>query len=89
MIENADDLAEILRWEDSSSNEGVQKKLFLELSEQEQSVVNCMRKSGESSMHSLISALDLSPGRISGILLELEFKGLVRCLPGNRYLLTE
>jgi len=89
LIENADDLAEILRWEENSKSDGIQKKLFLELTEQEQTIVNCMRKTDESSMHYLISSLDMSPGKISGILLELEFKGLVRCLPGNRYLLTE
>jgi DNA processing protein len=88
LIESADDLLRFMNWEkqDGVSKENVQTTLFLDLSDEEQAVVSVLRqKSDGVQLNELAIQLEKPVSKISSMLLEMEFKGVVRCLPGNLY----
>ncbi|MDD4969128.1 MAG: DNA-processing protein DprA [Paludibacter sp.] len=88
LIESADDILRFMNWErlDSSSSPAVQTALFMDLSEEEQIIVSTLRQYQEGIQFNELAILLEKPiSKISSMLLEMEFKGLVKCLPGNVY----
>ena len=88
LIETADDLLRFMNWEkqDSGSKENVQTTLFLDLSVEEQAVVSVLRQNLDGvQLNELAIQLEKPVSKISSMLLEMEFKGVVKCLPGNVY----
>lgn len=86
MIESAEDIAYIMRW-DEISNQPVQAQLFVELSERDQTVVDYIRAHKELPIDMLQHLMQIPASELSSILIQLEFKGIVRPLPGKRYML--
>ena len=88
LIESADDLLKIMNWEktDSISIPIVQTALFQDLSEEEQGIITTLRQHPEGVQVNEMALKLVKPiSKISSLLLELEFKGLVKCLPGGMY----
>jgi len=88
LIESADDLLKIMNWEktDSISIPIVQTALFQDLSEDEQGIITTLRQHPEGVQVNEMALKLVKPiSKISSLLLELEFKGLVKCLPGGMY----
>ncbi len=89
MIEKAADIGYVMRWEAANrQTNGVQRHLFLDLNENEQQVVELLRAEEYLSSDTLTHQLKMSPGQLAGLMLEMEFKGIVKALPGNRYTLV-
>jgi len=86
MIESAADIAYIMRW-DEISNQPVQRQLFVELSDREQSIVDYIRSHKELPIDGLQHLMQIPASELSSALIQLEFKGIVRPLPGKRYML--
>jgi len=87
MVESAEDIVGIMRWEQLDETKNIQKQLFVELSEREQKVVDILKNENEMAIDKLSYSTQMLPSEISSLLLELEFKGLVKTLPGKRYVL--
>lgn len=88
LIESADDILRFMNWakQDSTSTAAVQTSLFLDLSDDEKEMVTLLRKNADGiQVNELGIALSKSFSNISSLLLEMEFKGVVRCLPGGIY----
>jgi len=86
LIENLKDLEYFLGWERGNSQPPPrQKLLFAELSEEEEQIVNVLKREEKISPDSLGLILKWSVSKVSSILLNLEFEGLVRNYPGNLY----
>ena len=88
LIESADDLLKFMNWEktDSTSIPIVQTALFQDLSEEEQGIISTLRQHPEGvQVNEMALKLEKPISKISSLLLELEFKGLVKCLPGGMY----
>ncbi len=86
LIENAEDLEYVLGWEAPAKNmQPVQKQLFIELTGEEQSVVDLLKPGDKVDLDALALTLGLPVRKVSALLLELEFKGVVVALPGNQY----
>ena len=86
LIENADDLEYIMGWEVNRYKEKtVQRELFNELGDAEKSIVSLLSENGELSINELSSRLNVPISKVSPMLLNLEFEGIIKCLPGNRY----
>ncbi|MDX2135144.1 MAG: DNA-processing protein DprA [Saprospiraceae bacterium] len=79
------DLAEAMGWEVAGKRKPQQARLFVELSPEESALMEVLQKRPETGIDELSYDVALAPGRIAALLLELEFKGLVRTLPGKRY----
>lgn len=89
LIESTDDIIRFMSWE-KERNEGnkpeIQTALFHDLSEDEQLVFSTLRQYPDGLQLNELSLKTASPvSKISSLLLGMEFKGLVKCLPGNLY----
>jgi len=63
----------------------VQKTLFSELDDTEQKIYELIMKEGELTIDQICRSLDSPISKLSSQLLQMEFKGLIRCYPGNVY----
>lgn len=88
LIESADDVMRYMNWEkqNESATTNIQTTLFLDLSDEEQNIVSTLRQFSEGlQLNELAIKLENPVSKISSLLLEMEFKGIVKCLPGNLY----
>lgn len=88
LIESADDLMRIMNWESDGKGKGgmIQPTLFVELSDDEEFMVDLLRKYPDGVQVNELAVLSGKPfSKVSSLLLELEFKNMVKCLPGNFY----
>jgi DNA processing protein len=81
------DLPKLMGWDaDVSSKQ--QPKLFYDLNKDEEMVMTVL-KTSKDLPHDVIAYMSsMTPGKVSEHLLDLEFKGLVRSLPGKRFALA-
>ncbi|MDR0418597.1 MAG: DNA-processing protein DprA [Prevotellaceae bacterium] len=85
LIESAADVAYALNW-NSPEHQSTQLPLFnLELSENEQCIVDSMKDVPNKSIDDICRDTGLTVAVASAVLLSLEFNGLVRTLPGKSY----
>ncbi|WP_299580805.1 DNA-processing protein DprA [uncultured Sunxiuqinia sp.] len=88
MIENLDDLEYAMGWQQAIDRPSkIQKQLFVELTAEEQQLVDVLDVQ-EVYIDQLCSKVKMPMGKVSSILLALEFKGLVISLPGKMYKLS-
>jgi DNA processing protein len=86
LIENAADLAYAMNWElPGERPKVVQPSLFVELSDAEQAVADFLKPREEAGIDELTYALEMNSSQMAALLLNLEFKGVIRSLPGKRY----
>ena len=88
LAESAEDVVKIMGWELDKPQIPVQAQMFQELNPAEQKVVDILQQIEEVSIDRLTYEAQLTPGQMAGLLLGLEFKGVVRPLPGKRYMLA-
>jgi len=84
-VESAEDIENSLNWQPEKSKPPLQKTLFSELSEPEQKIYELIMKEGELTIDSICRALEIPIYKLSPLLLQMEFKGVVKCYPGNVY----
>lgn len=88
LITSAKDLVEAMGWDYTSSDKKktVQRQLFPELSEEEERIVNQLKKMPEGlQINTLVVETDIPVNKMSALLFELELKGVVRVLAGGVY----
>jgi len=86
LVQSAQDIRYIMGWDESpTKNPEIQKQLFIELNPDEEAVVNILREHGESSIDLISLRAGLSISKVTSMLLNLEFKGVVKNLPGKMY----
>jgi DNA processing protein len=85
LVENADDIEFLLGWKEEKAKQPVQRTLFSDLDDTERGIYELLLKQGEMDIDSICRTLDLQVFKLSSILLQMEFKGLVKCYPGNVY----
>jgi DNA processing protein len=93
LAENAEDVATTLRWEAKKTEtekrgHSVQQELFRELTEQEKHIIDIIHKEEEIGVDQLSYQTKILNSELASLLLNLEFKGIVRSLPGKRYVLS-
>ncbi len=88
LIENAQDLCSVMGWEKKAKPERVQKQLFVELDEEEKRIIDSLTDKESLLIDELIGLCQMPNSMMAMHLLQLEMKGLVRSLPGNRIELT-
>ncbi len=85
MITKAEDLADMMNWGKDGRQKAVQKQLFINLSTEEQKVVDVLN--GKDSVHAdeLFYTTGLANSQLAATLLQLEMQGLIKSLPGKLY----
>ena len=86
LMESVEDIKYIMRWE-TEEPKAKQRSLFVELTEVERKIVEILRGKESIPIDNLIFQLKLSPSIVSMNLLNLEFQGIIKTLPGKRYML--
>lgn len=85
LIESYADISYLLGWQQEEVKAAKQAKLFLEFTEEELLLINYLKEKGNLPIDELCYATRLSMSKASGYLLNLEFNGVVRTLPGKIY----
>ncbi|MNQ01382.1 hypothetical protein D3C85_140410 [compost metagenome] len=85
VLTSAADLIYILNWELEKESKPVQKQLFVTLDSEEQKVYDYLLKTGKEVMDIIALHCDFPIYKISGLLLNMELKGVIRPLPGKLF----
>jgi DNA processing protein len=87
LIEQAADIAYVMRWEEAERSQPKQTQLFVEMTEEEKLIVNLLQEHEGATIDHLTFATQIKGSTLAGLLLNLEFKGMIKTLPGKRYTL--
>jgi len=90
LVETAEDVFREMRWlpkdqEMAGNNKSVQRKLFVELTSEEQAVFNLLTQSEHLHLNAIGIELNMPVSKLSVVLFNLEMKGVVRSLPGGMF----
>jgi len=85
LIESALDVANLLNWETNKKSANVQSSFFIKFEPNELLIAKQLETQGELSIDVLALLCKMPVSKISSTLLEMEFKGIVKCLPGKLF----
>lgn len=85
LAECSDDIEYFLGWKPEKSRPAIQRTLFADLDESEKQIFELLSKEGDLTIDTICRSLDIPVHKLSSMLLQMEFKGLLRCSPGNLY----
>lgn len=88
LIETAEDLLKALNWiqpEGSAKALKKQRQLLLNLSDDEQTIYNCLNQAQELDIDTLTLQTQLNSSVLAALLLEMEMNDIILSLPGKRY----
>jgi DNA processing protein len=85
LLTSAADIVYILNWDLEEKSKPVQKQLFVTLENDEQKIYDYLLKSGKEILDIIALECDFPIYKISGILLNMELKGVIRPLPGKLF----
>lgn len=89
LVTGPQDVIDIMGWQtESKSPKILQPRLFVDLSAEEESLVNLLQKEGPMPIDSIGLKAGLTASKCSSMLFTLEFKGVIRALPGKIYQLA-
>lgn len=85
LLQSAQDIIYLMGWEKADQNPRRQRRLFVELTEDEKRIVDLLSTNEQLGIDKLCIESQLSATNVVSALLNLEFEGLVKCLPGKVY----
>jgi DNA processing protein len=85
LARNSMDIIEAMNWQLEEKNRVQQRALFVELNPREEKIMMLLKTKPELTLDTIGYLSSLTVSEVSSDLLSLEFKGLVRSLPGRRF----
>lgn len=86
LLQSADDIAYLMGWDKKPTKQNAtQAQLFRDFTSDEMLVINALREKGDLDIDSLLITTGLLPSKAAALLLNMEFEGFIRCLPGKVY----
>jgi len=86
ILTSAKDLAEALNWELSSKQpKAIQKQLFIDLSKEEQTIVDFLQKNEKTHIDSIALDCNIPVYKLATLLFNMEMKGVIRPLQGKLF----
>ncbi|MCK4360783.1 MAG: DNA-processing protein DprA [Bacteroidales bacterium] len=85
LVQSAEDIKYIMGWEIMKKKTKKQQRLFIKLSPEEETIVNILKEKQELGIDKISSLSKLSASKVASALLNLEFEGIIKCLPGKVY----
>jgi len=85
LLTGAADLVYMLNWDLQTQTQPVQQRLFVSLDDSEQKVYDFLMQKGKELLDIIALKCDLPIHKLSGILLNMELKGVIRPLPGKLF----
>ena len=87
LIESAEDMVKFLRWDVAGKAAPIQRSIFVDLPPEEDVLFQLLKDSSHVSLDDLSRISKMPVATVSALLLSLEFKGIVKTLPGKNYAL--
>ena len=87
IYKDAETFAFLMGWADYQVKPKPQRELLVELNEDERLILNLFQEREEWMIDEVVHQLNLNTSRIAALLLELEFKGVIKNLPGKKFTL--
>lgn len=89
LLQSVKDLEYLMGWETKEGKkQSRQKKMFVELNSDEKVLVDIITGDGSLAIDLLCLKSKMSTSKVASTLLNLEFSGVIKCLPGNVYQLN-
>ena len=85
LIQTASDLEKFMNWDTQLNTRTVQQKLFTSLTSDEEQIINVLRAEDSVYINALATKSKIPLQKLLGLLIQLEFKGLIHSLPGSHY----
>lgn len=85
LAESGQDIAYIMGWDDKPIQKKSQAELFVQLSDEENTILEIIKESKEIGIDQLVIKCGLPTSKVAAALLNLEFEGIVKSLPGKQY----
>ena len=85
LLTTADDIARMLNWDLHRTLKIKQVKLFIELEEDEQKVVDYLFKSGKQTLDVIALSCVIPVYKLAPMLVQMELKGVIKPLPGKMF----
>ncbi|MEI7502587.1 MAG: DNA-processing protein DprA, partial [Paludibacter sp.] len=85
LVDSAEDIIYLLGWNTTKSKKPIQKELFVDLTDEEKTIYNYLKGENNLNIDAMCRKLDIPVSKASSILLSMEFKGVVKSLPGKIY----
>jgi DNA processing protein len=85
MITKAEDLSELMNWDNEKKPRAVQKQLFINFSPEEQKIIDLLQTRDSVHADELFHHTGLPSSMLAATLLQLEMQGLIKALPGKFY----
>src|SRR5690625_649227 len=81
----AEDIIYLLNWDIEKEKSKPQTQLFVDLSPEEEKIIEALRKLGKAELDDLALESKMPGYKVASYLLNLELNNLIRPLPGNQY----
>jgi DNA processing protein len=85
LLTDAQELVELMGWEEKKSKVKMQKELFIELSNEEKMIVNILKEKDGTHIDELNLRSGLTSSSVAAAILNLELQNVVSSLPGKLY----
>ena len=85
LIESVADLEYVMNWSSGSKPDAVQPRLFNDLAPEEKTIVDLLQHEGETAIDQICLKTGMAVNKVSPTLLNLEFAGIVKVMPGKVY----
>ena len=85
LLESAADLGYIMNWENNEEKKPNQRSLFVELDEREMEIIRLFDIKEHLDIDYMSYQTRMKNSEIASLVLSLEFKGVLKSLPGKRY----
>ena len=86
LLQSAKDIIYLMNWNDVKGNKkSMQRQLFINLSSDEELIVETLKEKGDLDIDTLLIETAMMPAKAASVLLNMEFEGIIRCLPGKVY----
>jgi DNA processing protein len=87
LVESSEDIAKIMFWDELDRKKDIQARLFENLEPHEQKIVDILKDIESMAIDQIQYRINKPSSEVSNILLQLEFKGILKSIPGKRYAL--
>ncbi len=88
LIQSAKDIEYIMGWETKKKAKVTQQQLFVELTQEQKTIASIISKQGKIGVDELSLQAKLPMSKVTTELLDMEFSGVVKTLPGKVYSLV-
>ena len=90
LITSAEDFVNAMGWQtdiklQKAQTEGIERSIFLELSDKEQKIARILEEFGDFQLNQLSVKTNIPIGQLTALLFQMEMKGIVRPLAGGTY----